>query len=49
MNDAEILSIVGLGVAMGNANPVLKEQADMICNRCENDGIAKTLNLLKLI
>lgn len=49
MNDAEILSVAGLGVAMGNADPVLKEQADMVCDRCENDGIAKTLDLLKLI
>lgn len=49
MNDAEILSVAGLGVAMGNADPALKEQADMVCDRCENDGIAKTLDLLKLI
>lgn len=49
MNDAEILSVAGMGVAMGNADPVLKEQADMICDRCENDGIAKTLDLLKLV
>lgn len=49
MNDAEILSVAGLGVAMGNADPVLKEQADMVCDRCENDGIAKTLDLLKLV
>lgn len=49
MNDAEILSVAGVGVAMENADPVLKEQADMICDRCENDGIAKTLDLLKLV
>ena len=48
MNDAEILSVAGLGVAMGNADPVLKEQADMVCDRCENDGIAKALDLLNL-
>ena len=49
MNDAEIISVAGLGVAMGNADPALKEQADLICDRCENDGIAKALDLLKLI
>lgn len=49
MNDSEILSTAQLGVAMGNADPELKELADMVCDRCENDGIAKTLDLLKLI
>lgn len=49
MNDYEILSTAGLGVAMGNADPELKEQANLVCDRCENDGIAKPLRLLKLI
>lgn len=49
MNDAEILSAAGLGVAMGNADPQLKNLADVICDSCENDGIAKTLFLLNLI
>ncbi len=49
MNDAEIVHVAGLGIAMGNAVPALKAVADMICDNCENDGIAKALHELKLI
>lgn len=49
MNDAEILKAAGLGIAMGNAAPEVKAIADMVCESCADDGIAKTLCRLKLI
>ena len=48
MNDAEILETAGLGIAMGNSEPVILEIADMVCDSCENDGVAKTLSKLQL-
>ena len=48
MNDAEILEISGLGMAMGNSEPVILEIADMVCDSCENDGVAKALSKLQL-
>lgn len=49
MNDAEMLQTAGVGVAMGNACDRLKDLADMVCDRCECDGIAKALKKLDLI
>lgn len=49
MNDAEIMIAAGMGIAMGNADPKLKELADMVCDNCENDGVAKSLDILGLI
>ena len=48
-NDSEIILAAGLGVAMGNADAKLKDIADLVCDRCENDGIAKVLHNLGLI
>lgn len=48
MNDAEILETAGLGIAMGNSEPVILEIADMVCDSCENDGVAKALAKLQL-
>lgn len=48
MNDAEILRSAGLGIAMGNAESRVKELADMVCDSCENDGLAKALDELNL-
>ena len=48
-NDSEIMLAAGLGVAMGNADEELKDIANLVCDRCENDGIAKTLHDLGLI
>lgn len=48
MNDAEILETAGLGIAMGNAEVRVKELADMVCDSCENDGVAKALHDLNL-
>lgn len=49
MNDAEILQAVGIGIAMGNADECIKKLADQVCERCDEDGIAKTLARMKLI
>ena len=49
MNDIEILNAAGIGVAMGNAEAEVQELANMVCDRCENDGIAKALSDLELI
>lgn len=49
MNDAEILQAAGLGIAMENSEPSVKEVADQVCERCEEDGVAKALARMKLI
>ena len=49
MNDSEILVAAGLGIAMGNAEQELKDLANVVCDNCENDGIAKALHNLGLI
>lgn len=42
-NDVEMLVFAGLGVAMENATENCKSAADTVCDRCENDGVAKFL------
>ena len=49
MNDSEILETAGIGVAMGNAEESLKAIADIVCDRCENNGIARAMQELGLI
>lgn len=49
MNDAEMLRTAGIGVAMGNAPEQVQSLADLVCDRCECDGIAKALKKLNLI
>ena len=49
MNDSEMLLTAGVGVAMGNAPEQVQALADLVCDRCECDGIAKTLKQLNLI
>ena len=39
-NDLTMLKAAGLGVAMGNAPDYVKAAADLITERCENDGAA---------
>ncbi|BCJ86995.1 Cof-type HAD-IIB family hydrolase [Effusibacillus dendaii] len=48
-NDLEMIKWAGVGVAMGNANPILKEVADQIADTNENDGIARMLEKLLLL
>ncbi len=46
MNDFTMLRYAGLGVAMGNAEPELKQVADLVCLSNEEDGVAKLINEL---
>lgn len=49
LNDIEMLSSVGFGVAMGNAHPDLKAVADFVCPSHKEDGILKGLQTLGII
>lgn len=49
LNDIEMLSAVGFGVAMGNAHDELKKVADFICPRHDDDGVFRGLKMLGLI
>lgn len=42
-NDAEMLRLAGVGVAMGNASDELKSIADLVCDPCEERGVLKVL------
>lgn len=41
MNDFEIIQAVGTGIAMGNADPVLKKAADYVTDDIDHDGVYK--------
>ena len=43
LNDREMLKGVGLGIAMGNGHPELKEIADRVAPPLDEDGIARML------
>ena len=47
-NDWEMLKTVGFGVAMGNADPALKAQADYVCPPVTEDGLAQAFQALGL-
>ncbi|MCP8967737.1 Cof-type HAD-IIB family hydrolase [Ectobacillus ponti] len=49
LNDIEMLSFVGTGVAMGNAVPALKRQAKHVTTACDEDGIWNGLVALGLL
>ncbi|WP_373767299.1 Cof-type HAD-IIB family hydrolase [Glaesserella sp.] len=49
LNDLEMLSAVGFGVAMGNAEPELKTVADYVTLPIEQDGILDALQKLNVI
>lgn len=49
LNDLEMLSEVGFGVAMGNGHPELKAQADYVTADIADDGLALGLQYLGLI
>lgn len=42
-NDLSMFDMAGCSVAMGNAMPIVKEHASMICDDNEHDGIGKTI------
>ncbi|WP_034550611.1 Cof-type HAD-IIB family hydrolase [Carnobacterium funditum] len=49
LNDLEMLTEVGIGVAMGNALETVKLKADKITKSCNEDGIYLALQELNLI
>lgn len=49
LNDLEMLSYVGMGVAMGNAHEKLKSLANFVTRSVDDGGIAYGLKHLKLI
>ncbi|MGX2957369.1 Cof-type HAD-IIB family hydrolase [Ursidibacter arcticus] len=49
LNDLEMLSTVGYGVAMGNAEDEVKALADYVTDPIEQDGILKALQKLQVI
>ena len=42
-NDLVTLSLAGIGVAMGNATPKLKEVADFVVGSNDDDGVAEAI------
>jgi len=48
-NDIDLIKLGGIGVAMGNATPELKECADYITDTVENDGFVKAIEKFVLI
>lgn len=49
MNDVEMLQAAGIGIAMANSEAGVKEIADQVCESCEENGVAKTLERMMLI
>ncbi|MDO4467690.1 MAG: HAD family hydrolase [Bacillota bacterium] len=49
MNDVSMIQTCARGVAMGNANPLLKEIADSVCESVQEDGIYHELKRLGII
>lgn len=49
MNDLEIIEEAGIGVAMGNALPQIKEAADYVTDRIDEDGVWNACVKLKLL
>lgn len=48
-NDIEMLRHVGMGIAMGNSAPQVKEAADMVTADVRDGGIVKALATLRLL
>ena len=49
MNDIMMIRTTGISVAMANAEQRVKDEADIICESCNDDGVAKELERLGLI
>ncbi|WP_125766829.1 Cof-type HAD-IIB family hydrolase [Lapidilactobacillus wuchangensis] len=49
LNDLEMIQDVGVGVAMGNASPQIKQVANLVTADNEHDGIYQALQQLQLI
>ena len=48
-NDLEIIKAAGIGIAMGNANSILKEAANYVATSIDDDGIYNALRYWKII
>ena len=48
-NDLPMMASAGIGVAMGNGTPVLKQAADLVTSSNDSDGIARALGRLGLV
>lgn len=48
-NDIEMMKAVGIGIAMGNGTPGVKEAADYVTTNIDDDGIYKALKHLCII
>ena len=48
-NDIEMIKFAHIGVAMGNADHEVKENADFITDSIDHDGIEKALIKFKII
>ena len=44
-NDVSMIEYAGLGVAMGNAQPAVKDSADFVTRTNDEDGILHVINL----
>ena len=49
LNDKEMLSYVGLGIAMGNSHPELLSSADYVTSDVDNKGISQGLRYAGMI
>lgn len=47
-NDLKMIKNAGIGIAMGESAPYIKEQADMIAESNDNDGVAEILKKIFL-
>lgn len=48
-NDIEMLEAAGIGIAMGNADDIVKKSADYVTDSVDNDGIGKALRYFQII
>jgi Cof subfamily protein (haloacid dehalogenase superfamily) len=49
LNDVEMIELAGVGVAMGNGAPSLKESADLVTTAIGDNGIYNGLKQIKLV
>lgn len=42
-NDLSMIKLAGIGVAMGNAVPAVKEAAQRVTSDCDHDGVAEAI------
>ncbi len=45
MNDKMMIENAGIGIAMGESNPKIKEIADYITEDNDNDGVKKAIEI----